>query len=468
MADRWAFVVAVEKFLHPEFGPMPYAEAGAKALAEAVVSAGYPKANRFVLLGPHATKAAIESRLRKLRKALRKGGEVLVYLAGRTRTGGFVCWDTLPDDMRDTSLRISELVATLEGTKAGQVVFLFDVHADGEGGSAELFGDSVKAVALASADAGEVPHAAAELKAPVWTHLVVEALSGRAPKAAGKDGRVTALSLHRYVSGELPRLLRKHFDAAADQHPRLYGEQNGGFVVADLSQSRAGDGGLLDPARMSRVVFRSESTGRVKDLAGFRKTFTVPENTGPYNRKFVARIAATDVRADVDAVFDAAREHLGYKRKDVEVGAGTDGFGFVRGPDFEYAVAATLDPADPSRVAWRREVGQFADPTFVRSAGFATVFGQLFDQLAFEFAAPVDVAAFVDRLEDVPPKGVKVRVSADGTECDVTLAGFAGRIAVSRTALVIHGRPGDSAALLDQFLRFLRTVGPLGERLALP
>jgi hypothetical protein len=469
VADRWAFVVAVEKPLHPEFGTAPYAEAGAKAIADALLTAGVPKANQAVLLGQYATKAAIDSRLRKLRKAIRKGGEVTAVVAGRVRAGAFVCWDTLADDLADTGLSLAELVAALEGSKAEQVVCLFDAGPDDGTDLDGLFVESAKAVGLAAADAGEESHAAANLKATVWAHLVADALTGRAPKAVGKDARITAASLQRHLKDELPRTLRKHFESGVEQTPRLLGDHNGGFVVADLSALLGGGegGGLLDPARLRRVVFRSESTGRVKDLAGFRKTFNIPENAGSSNRKFIARIAAADLKADVDGVFDASREHLGYKRKDVEVGTDGDGFGFVRGPDFEYTVSASLDVADPSQVTWRREVGQFADPGFVRSAGFDAVFGKLFDQLVFEFAAPADVAALVDRLEDSPPKGVRVHVSSDGKECDVSLTGFAGRVTVGRSALTVRGRAGDSAGLLDQFLRFLRVVGPVGEVLAL-
>src|SRR5207302_6138257 len=100
---------------------------------------------------------------------------------------------------------------------------------------AGLFDESPKAVGLLSADPGEATHAAAALKGGVWTHLLVEALSGRAAKAMDKDGTVTALSLHRYVEDELPRLLRKHFEPGTSQTPRLLGEQNAGVVVAGLS-----------------------------------------------------------------------------------------------------------------------------------------------------------------------------------------------------------------------------------------
>ena len=483
MADRWALIVATDKFLDAELGTVPYAEAGAKALADALAASGYPKANQFVLPGPLATKTVVESRLRKLKKAVKRGDAVLACWAGRgfSRGGeGFLaCWDTQRDDLAETSLPFAEFVASFSGPKASQVIALLDVgtgsdvpgftpHLDGTE-LAGLFGESPKAVGLLSADPGEESHTSAALKAGVWSHLLVEALSGRAAKATDKAGTVTAFSLHRFLEEELPRVLRKHFEPGTSQTPLLLGKQNAAAVVADLSQliGRADGGFLLDPDRLRRVLFRSESSGRVKDLTHWRKTFDVPTNAGPSSRKFVARIADPDVRADLDAVFDAAREYIGYKRKDVEVTTGPDGTGTIRTPDFEYTVTAALDAEDPSKVTWIREVGQFADPGFVRGPGFDAVLGKLFDQLVFEFARPVDVASLVDRLEDRPPKGAKVQVASDGTSCDVTLAGFAGRVTVIRHALTVRGRGGKSAGLLDQFLAFLQAVGPLGEPLML-
>ena len=480
MADRWAVLIAIDKPLHPVLGTTPYAEAGVKALANVLAAVGWDTGNIVSLFGPHATRTVIESRFRKLRKAIRKGDDVLAVFAGRGYShdglGYLACWDTLPDDLADTALPLGEFIAGLTA-KAGQVTGLLDIgtgspvgdfapHLDGDE-LTHLFADSPKAVALIASEVGEPSHASATLKASAWMHLVNEALAGRAPKALHDRCSVTAVSLHRFLQDELPRVLRKHFDAEAVQTPQLYGEQNGGFMIADLS-AQIGSAGALDAGRLRRVVFRSDSNGRVKDLSGFRKTFTVPENVSTYNRKFVAGLAVADLKADLESVFEAAREHLGYKNKDVTVNAGNDGFGFMRGPDFEYTVTVSLDPSDPSQVTWRREVGQFGNAAFLRGAGFDAVFGKLFDQLVFEFAVPVDVSAMVDRLEDRPPPGLRIHAASDGSQCDLTLSGFAGRMTLCRTSLTVRGRTGDASGLLDQFLRFVGTVGPLGEPLALP
>jgi hypothetical protein len=484
VADRWALVIATDKFLDSALGAVPYAEAGAKAVSDALAAAGYPRANQFVLLGQQASKAVVESRLRKLKKAVKRDGELLAYVAGRgfSRNGAgyLACWDTLPDDLAETALPVADLLAGLAATKAGQVMVLLDVgagsplpdvepHLDADE-LAGLFDGSPKAVGLTACQVDESSHAAAGLRATVWTSLLLDALGGRAAKPLGRDGRITAVSLHRFLDEELPRVLRKHFEAGTAQTPQLYGEHNAGAVVADLSHLLGGGDGLflLDPDRLRRVAFRSESLGRVRDLTGWRKTFDVPDSPRPSAKRFVARVANADVKADLDEVFEEAREHFGYRRKDLDAATGPDGFGMLRTPDFEYTVTAALDADDPSKVAWRREVGQFADPGFVRGPGFDAVFGRMFDQLVFEFAAPVDVEALVDRLEDRPPKGARVQVSSDGGSCDITLAGFAGRVTVDRHSLTVRGRAGNSAGLLDQFLAFLRTVGPFGEPLSLP
>lgn len=468
MADRWALVVATDTFLDPALSPLAYAELGAKALAEALTAAGYPKERQTVLLGRHATKAVVESRLRRLRKAAGKSDSVLVYLAGRAADGRLAVADTLPDDLPGTALDPVGVLAELAASKAGQAVLMLEA---GDGLDFDRLkaacDGSAKLVCLTAADEEGEPHAAAALKAPVWTHLLAEAFAGRGT-AADRDGQLTAAGLQRFVEADVPRLLRKHLEPGLSQSPRLFGEANAAAVLADLSHLTRGSDAYLDPARLKRVLFRADSRGKVKELTDWRKTFTVPDAASPRNRKFVARIATPDIKADLESVYALCREHLGLKRKDLELTAGDDGFGSLRTPDFEYTVTVGLDPDEPDLVTWRREVGQFADPAFVTGDGFDAVFGKLFDELAFEFAAPVDVPRLIDRLEDRPPKGLKVQAASDGSACEVTLAGFVGRVTVGRQSLAVRGRPGDSAGLLEQFLRFLRAVGPLGEPVALP
>jgi hypothetical protein len=265
----------------------------------------------------------------------------------------------------------------------------------------------------------------------------------------------------------VPRTLRRTYETQDEQTPELFGEAHAAAVVADLGKLLGPGGDLLDPARMKRVVFRAESRGNVKDLGGFRKTHSLPDRANEWARKYVNRIAAPDIKADLDNTFDMVREQFGYKRKDLDVSAERDGLGFIRTPDFEYTVSLSVNPEEPTEVIWRREVARLSGPDFVRSEGFQSVFGTMFDRLVFEFAAPVDVAELVDRIEDSPPEGVKVGVASDSGEAVISLAGFAGKVKVARDAVTIEGHAGDPGSLLEQFLAFLQKFGGLGEPKAL-
>ncbi|QEL17876.1 hypothetical protein [Limnoglobus roseus] len=470
MANRWALLVAVEKPLHPERGSAAYAEADAKAWAEALVSAGVPKNQQFHLTNAYATKAAVESRLRRLKKLIKKGDELFLFWIGPGFTEescGFLnCWDTLPDDAPATAIGAVELLASLEATKAGQVACFLAASGLAHEELASHFEQSPKAVGLLASEADEEALTAPAIKHGVWSQLVAEAFAGHARKAV-TGGMMTALSLQRFLEDELPRRLRKYFEGNVRQTPVLFGRQNAGTVLAQFANVPDGSDAVLDAGRLRRLVFRSESTTRVRDLTNFRKTFTVPDTASPSNRKFVQRIATDDIRAELNRVFEECREQFGYKRKDLELTVGQDGTGTIRTPDFEFTLFVDLVTDEPSQIVWRREVGQFADADFIRSAEFQGGVGSQFDQLVFEFAKPVDVTEFIDRVEDTAPAGLKLKVGGEGKSCDITLTGFAGTVSVKRHAVVVRGRTGSGTGLLDLFLQVLSKFGSLGESLAL-
>ena len=101
-----------------------------------------------------------------------------------------------------------------------------------------------------------------------------------------------------------------------------------------------------------------------------------------------------------------------------------------------------------------------SDPDVLRAEGFRKVFGGSLDTLQFDFEKPIDVEDLVDRIEDDPPPGVKVRVASDASACDVTVQGFAGRIHVERASLRVEGPPGLSPdSLVEQFFAFQARFG---------
>src|SRR5947209_5591533 len=165
-----------------------------------------------------------------------------------------------------------------------------------------------------------------------------------------------------------------------------------------------------------RVVLWSETRVRVKDLPGFRKTHTVPDRLNAATARFLATVAADDMKADRDAVYAAVRQHFGLKRRQVAAGAAEGGVS-VRTPDFEYTCEVTLAADDPARAVWRRQVVPLRGLDVLRQPEFHAAFGPLLTTLSFEYADPLDVEGLVDAIEDDAPPGVAVRCAADGSWC---------------------------------------------------
>lgn len=484
MGKWWALIVAVEDGLETGFGTVPYAMAGAEALAQTWEQAGINPSHQFRLFGSCATKTVIESRLRKLRKSVRRGDSVLVYWRGRGFTVGesstLTCWDSLADDLPDTALTVADLATQLTRGRADNLILLLDVDptpvsllpadaADGLNADdlTAIVGKDPRLTILTATTGSESSHAAARLKSSLWTHLLTEAFRGQLTGASVPEP-LTVHRVHEHLTQELPRLMRQHLEPGVAQTPQLYAVTDSNPILPVVpARPTAEPQGLLDRDQLRRVVFRSTTTTRVKDLGTWKKTFDLPTAATASASKFVARLAASEVKADLDALVARTREERGTRRKDL-MATVSEGIGSLRTPDFEYSLTVALDPEQPTQVVWLREVGGLSNPAFVRGDAMERVFRRPFEHLVFEFVRPVDVPAWVDRFEEQLPTGVQLEADADATECVVKLKGVPGSITVRRTELLISGRGGSTAGLLELFLAFLRRVGPLGEPLALP
>ncbi len=485
MADRAALMIAIETYF--EAGPpRQYATSDCAELQRALLRLDFNPEKCLLIAGTRATKAALESLLRRLPKLIGKVDSLLVMLVTRgfaVRGSNYlVCADTLLADPTATAILLPDFLDALRKTKVPQTTLLLDVDPlpPGEGlitgvtagwipqGVENCLNEETSVVSLLAAAPDEPSFDSGTLRHGIWRHHLLEMFCGAVRAGVGRDGTLTAQALQAHLADAVPRTLRRTHETEAEQQPRRYGSEQRDVVVADLTKVLEPNRDLLDPTRMKRVVFRTESLVRMKDLSGYRKTQCLPDRANEWARKYVARIAAADIKADVDSVFDRIREQFGYKRKDLDVSVERDGFGYIRSPDFEYTVSLRVNPEEPSEAYWRREVGRLSGPEFIRSEGFQAVFGTVFDRLVFEFSQPVDVAEFVDLIEEAPPEGIKVSVASDAQSAEITLRGFLGKIHLDAEGVTIQGQAGNSATLLDQFLSFLGKFTGLGEPKELP
>jgi len=460
-----AFLVAVETYQDSTIPPAAHTETDAETLSRALAALGFARGTQVLLTGSQATRTALLSRLRKLRKTPPEADHFVVFVAGQmfVEQGEvyLACFDTQSDDLAETAVALTELLDALRVLPCHRLTILLDPRSDLSAGGiphdclADFATTRADAAILIACRPGEVSQVSGALKAGLWTHQIVQALTGKAPRALLEGHRLTAGSLQSYLEQELPRALRATFREAPTQTPVLLGavDQVLADVTAVLQQLQpASSDPRLQPLR--RGALRSETRGRVKALAGYRKFHRLPDRVSPSARSFVAELCSEDVKSDIDEVYAAVRDALGYKRRDVE-GSADRNSGFVRTPDFEYSIHIELSDDDPTTVIWRREVSGIRQPDVVLSRPFQQVFGERFDTLVFEFTRAFDLEAWVDRIEEQVPERVKLRCASDCSWCDVIVAGFAGVIRLYRDRVEIQGRkmPG-SKGLVEAFLHF--------------
>lgn len=472
MSVQRAFLLSAGSYSDEALPNRSHTDADANALSRALEALGFAREHQVLLTGALATRTAAESKLRRLKSALGPGDSLYVFYAGHAfRHDGqsyLTCADSQADDLPATSLPLRAVLDVLTAAgNDGRAVLFLDASGEGLPDDADVtpgleetdlrdFSAAGNAVCFTSCGRGEESCSSGRLKHGIWAYYLGEALGGNAPLAL-EDGRLlTARSLQAHLVAEVERTLRKTFQDARAQTPCLYAPEGRRFVIADVSPVLAGREGNADPRyqQLKRGSLHTETAAKVKSLSGFRRFHHVPEHVTPWARQFVAEIAAEDIKSDVDAVYSAIRENLGYKRRDVEAGVG-QGCGYVRTPDFDYQVSVAIDEEGPATVRWRREVVHIRTPEVVLGEGFQSIFGGSFDTLLFEFAGPFDVQAWVDRVEDEAPEGVKLRCASDCSLCEISAAGFPGTIRLRPDRVEIVGRRSlRSADLAEALLRF--------------
>jgi hypothetical protein len=466
MSERVALVIGVESYQDSTLPAAAHTESDAAAFARALERLGFSRDGQVLLLGSQATKTAIESRLRKLLKSPSETQALYLFYAGHGfRQEGYdylTTHDSQADDITETSISLRALLEAQTGSRCERVALFLDIRA-GVGPEplsrqtlADYFARWPEAVCFVSCGEGETSHTSGALKVGIWTHHIIEALSGKALLALEAGKVLTAQSLQDHLAQEVPRTLRSTFREAPAQTPMLFMAEGQHIMIADVGALADESQPTIDPrlTPLKRGALRNETTMKVKSLAGYRKFHRVPDRVNAGSRKFVADLAADDVKSDVDSTYASVREQMGYKRRDVE-GSADRGTGFVRTPDFEYSVSVDLSDDDPTTVIWRREVAGIRNPESVLGKPFQQVFGEVFDTLVFEFTQPFDLEGWVDHIEDAMPPGVKLRTASDCSRCDVSVAGFTGVIRLYRNRVEIQGRKTPSSkGLVEAFLHF--------------
>lgn len=266
LAQIYALIIGIAEYHHLRH--LSKTTADARDLYDLLTDAGYPEANRGLLLDDGATKATISDRLDWLARRAGPEDTVLVFFSGHgaQRIGGFEPGEYLCPvetdwyNLRGTAIADEEFSAALRAINAGRIAVFLDACHSGGVGEPKDAGAQVKSglsdeaytrmthgrgrVVIASCRPDEESWELPAMRNGLFTHYMLEGLRGR---AAGDDGVVRILNLFHYLSQTVPQ--------HKEQHPLFKGELETSFPVV-IARAVAGGRGLAAASLSSTAVPR--------------------------------------------------------------------------------------------------------------------------------------------------------------------------------------------------------------------
>lgn len=474
-----AIIIACEKYQDPDMPPRPYAEADAVAFGKVLERHGFAARDQLLLLNAGATKTVLESKVRKLLRGATDRDVVYFFYAGHSfaRQGAnyLTCHDTQLADLHETSVPLSWLFREFKNCACRNGVLCWDA-CDREllaidelrelyTGRAEaeletFFDDTPPFIGFASCRTGEVSHPNNQLKHGIWSYHLIEALNGDVPAALEKNQTLTSRSLQKHLLAAVPRSLRKAYPDKRKQSPQQYGDPTGKFCLADLADvatSNKSSGPTAKQVRHVRLAY--EEVRSVRSLSGFKKGLAIPEVVTNATEAFVAKLAGDDLSRDLDEVHAALRKSFGFKRADLNVGNPELGAATIITPFFTYNAGVRLDPADPSKIIWRREIADIQEPDRVISAEFDEVFGATFNRIDFAPPRAIDVKSLIDRIEDLNDDRFTLSYDREATACTLAIAGIVGTVHVTADAVeIVLKKAAASKRLMQSLFEIQQTL----------
>ncbi|MCS7272330.1 MAG: hypothetical protein NZ703_14700, partial [Gemmataceae bacterium] len=269
--------MAIETF-HEAGPPLQWATADAHAFQKILLQQGYMPDQCLVWSGHRTTWAALMSQMRRLTPQWHDVTQLLILWIDRVFTHQgrtwLACTDTLRDDPIGTALPWAEVASWIDKiAPAATTVWLCDFSplpldsADCSPGwnEAELAAAATpKRIIMTAAAGQEESLTSASLQHGLWRYHLLEALRGHSREALDAKGRLTAHGLHQYMAQAVPRTLRKTHEGRPQQTPLCFGlsspdaPRGTDVILAEFAPHSHPSFDWFDPARLKRVVFRSE------------------------------------------------------------------------------------------------------------------------------------------------------------------------------------------------------------------
>jgi len=206
--------------------------------------------------------------------------------------------------------------------------------------------------------------------------------------------------------------------------------------------------------------FIGRESGAVKSLSGFnKKRHTLPDAANATTNAFLARLCAPELAERGESLFQAVREAMGYKRREISLTVDAEG-GLARlsARDFALEFFYTLEPSSPEFYVFSQTLLDARTSELLRNTAFNEVFAGAFSELSFTLKKGVQVEAVIDAVEALGEVGkpshspLRVTYPSDCRECEIAVEGVEARVRCTGTSIdMVFARAGSPLELLSEF-----------------
>lgn len=201
------------------------------------------------------------------------------------------------------------------------------------------------------------------------------------------------------------------------------------------------------------VSFIGRRDGLVKNLQGFKKGHhTLPDAANSATTAFLGKICEPELTAEAEKLFQATREGLDFKRKDLSLHVASPA-AVLTTKDFVVEILYALDAAAPAQFSVVTTLHSLKNAELVRTEEFERIFSAMFTELSFALKKGVKIEAVIDVIEALEGEGgLEVSYPSDCHECVIRVADVPAEVRCGGGSLeLIFPRPGSPRELIDAF-----------------
>jgi hypothetical protein len=211
-----------------------------------------------------------------------------------------------------------------------------------------------------------------------------------------------------------------------------------------------------DPADqfVAQVSLVGQSTGAVKNLAGFRKPHhTVPDAVNAVTTAFLGKLCLAELAEEGEGFYQRAKAALGYKRADLALDLASPS-AVLTAKDFTLEIAYALERTDPASYRVTRTLHSLRSGELVGLAEFEELFAGVFTTIVFMLRKGVKVEAVIDAIEARPAGDVlTVTYPSDCRHCVLHVDGVSAEVVCDGATIEMRfPRAGSPKELVTAFL----------------